>query len=135
MLNELEKRYYADMQPFFEAMAKEMAQHDEEKGESYKLGAFTVDRNTRYSSEPPIFETIYMRDHLFDLLKEHWKKLRKTKFSNLGEYLDHADFCYMIWWQLTYKPNTREGGYFGGIHEDPRIWESFSEAIKRTDEK
>lgn len=113
------------MEPFFVAMAKEMARHHEGNGDSYKLGAFVIDRNTRYSSEPPIFETVHMHDYLFDLLKEHWKKLKKSRFDNIGEYLDHANFCFMIWWQLRNRPQTREGGYFGGIHDDPSIWKSF----------
>ena len=120
MMNELEFKYYSDMEPFFIAMAKEMARHDDKNGESYKLGAYAIDKNTRYSSEPPIWEMVKMRDWLFGLLKEHWKKLRKAKFSNIGEYPDHANFCYMIWWQLTNRPSTYETMW--GIHEDSRVW-------------
>ena len=127
----LREKLRKDLQPFVEAMLDELVRHHPEKGESYKLGAYYVDLNTRYSSMPSIDSKVLMRDNLLGLLEATGKRIKENPWSNQGEFVDQALFDFMIWWQLENKPKTYASNW--GFQENQDwIWESLDDEKEKT---
>jgi len=97
----LKKKIRFEFEPFFKAMIDEMARHYPEKGFSWMEKTFKIDHNSRYSSMPSIWRDHDMvKESLIPTLKrviEKWEE----KPDNIGEYLDMAAMCGMIWWHVS----------------------------------
>lgn len=131
---DLRERLREDLQPFVEAMLDELVRHHPEKGESYKLGAYQIDAQTRYSSMPPRYERVKVHEQLLNMLKGNMKLIEENPWSNQGEYTDHALYCFMLWWQLENKPTTYN--HIWGFDENEEwIWKSTDCAEEKTEEK
>lgn len=120
-----------DIQPFVQAMIDELVRHSQEKGSSFKLGTYQIDTQTRYSSMPSHYKKVKMHEHLYDLLAINWRKIKEDPWSNIGEFVDHANFCFFLWWQLTNKPTTYAHNW--GVDENADwIWEAINNQEKRS---
>ena len=123
---ELREQIREDIQPFVEAMIDELVRHHPKNGNSYKLGGYDIDTQTRYSSMGSEYKKVKMHEYLYDLLDSNWCKIKENPWGNIGEFVDHANFCFFLWWQLMNKPTTYSHAW--GLDENAEwIWEGLDE--------
>lgn len=103
----IKQKLREDFQPFFDAMIDEMAKHYEEKGDSWKQDEYTVGYYHRYSSMPSIPIRKPMIEFLTEALKEEFKEWEQS--LDIGELVDIANFCGMIWSKVKKVLVLKEG--------------------------